>query len=102
MLGLLCSLVVLATGCEQVGLGQRARTAFSGEAALEYVRQHMAAGPRVPGTAGHRTGGDWIVARMRERADTVIEQRWTHVTATGDTLPLRNVQIGRASCRERV
>jgi Zn-dependent M28 family amino/carboxypeptidase len=28
---------------------------------------------------------------MRRRADTVIEQRWTHVTARGDTLPLRNV-----------
>jgi Zn-dependent M28 family amino/carboxypeptidase len=28
---------------------------------------------------------------MRARADTVIEQRWNHVTAKGDTLPLRNI-----------
>ena len=28
---------------------------------------------------------------MRQRADTVIEQRWNHVTAKGDTLPLRNI-----------
>jgi len=30
-------------------------------------------------------------AQMRTRADTDIEQRWTHVTAKGDTLPLRNI-----------
>lgn len=79
------------------------RTAFSGAAALEYVRQHMAPGPRVPGTEAHRIGGEWIVARMRERADTVLEQRWTHVTAAGDTLPLRNVLARfRPEATERV
>ena len=28
---------------------------------------------------------------MRARADTVIEQRFSHVTADGDTLPMRNI-----------
>ena len=100
-------LACLTTACpggdDDPAADDRPRTAFSGEAALEYVRQHMAAGPRVPGTAGHRAGGDWIVARMRERADTVIEQRWTHVTAQGDTLPLRNVLARfRPEAAERV
>src|SRR5260221_2080402 len=28
---------------------------------------------------------------MKQRADTVIEQRWVHRTAKGDSLPLRNI-----------
>ena len=69
----------------------RPRTAFSGETAIAYARAQLAFGPRVPGTPAHVAAGDWIVARMRERADTVIEQRWTHRTRDGRSLPLRNV-----------
>jgi hypothetical protein len=64
---------------------------FDGQKALQYIEQQLAFGPRVPGTDAHRQGGDWIVARMRERADTVIEQTWVHVTQRGDSLPLRNI-----------
>ena len=91
MLALLCSLVVLATGCEQVGLGRGAQTSFSGQAALEYAQAQVDFGPRVPGTEGHRNAGDWIVEQMRQRADTVIVQEWTHVTHDGDSLPMRNI-----------
>jgi Zn-dependent M28 family amino/carboxypeptidase len=35
--------------------------------------------------------GDWIVAMMKQRADTVIEQKWMHKTLRGDSIPLRNV-----------
>ena len=91
MLTLLCSLVVLASGCEQVGLGQRAKTAFSGEAALQYAQAQVDFGPRVPGTEGHRRAGDWIETQMRQKADTVIVQTWTHVTHDGDSLPMRNI-----------
>ena len=102
-LALLLCLTTTACPRGEAGDAEGPRTAFSGEAALEYVRQHMAAGPRVPGTAAHRAGGDWIVARMRERADTVIEQRWTHVTAVGVTLALRNVLARfRPEATERV
>jgi Zn-dependent M28 family amino/carboxypeptidase len=69
----------------------RPQTAFSGEAALGYVRDQLAFGPRIPGTEGARKTGDWIVQKMRPLADTLIEQRWTHVTAKGDTLQLRNI-----------
>ena len=66
-------------------------TPFDGETARGYVKTQLDFGARVPGTAAARKAGDWIVAQMRQRADTVIEQRWNHVTAKGDTLPLRNI-----------
>ena len=67
------------------------QTTFDGDAALGYVKTQVDFGPRVPGTAGHRRAGDWIVSEMQKRVDTVVVQSWTHVTAKGDTLPLRNV-----------
>ncbi|MGH7718592.1 MAG: M28 family peptidase [Gemmatimonadaceae bacterium] len=83
---ILCCAAGLAA-CDRGG----AKTEFSGETALEYVRTQLLFGPRVPGTIGHQRAGDWIVQQMRERADTVIVQSFTHVTASGDTLPLRNI-----------
>lgn len=64
---------------------------FNGEQALEYIKEHVAFGPRVPGTEGWRKAGDWIVAKMKERADTVFEQTWMHKLADGDSLPMRNI-----------
>jgi glutaminyl-peptide cyclotransferase len=78
-----------AASCDRIRPGPR--TAFNGEQALAYARTQVDFGPRVPASAGHQRTGDWIVARMRERADTVIEQRWTHVTERGDSLPMRNI-----------
>src|SRR5690349_12874277 len=69
----------------------RPQTAFSGDASMGYVRAQLDFGPRVPGTPAARRTGDWIIAQMKQRADTVIVQSWTHVTAKGDTLPLRNI-----------
>ena len=72
-------------------LPSRAKTAFVADSAMSYTRQQLAFGPRVPGTAGAQRAGDWIVAMMTRRADTVVEQRWTHRTADGKELPLRNI-----------
>ena len=69
----------------------RPQTSFDGQVALGYIRTQLAFGPRIPGSDGARKTGDWIVQQMRPLADTVIEQRWTHVTVNGDTLPLRNI-----------
>ena len=80
--------LLVAAACERFA---GAKTAFRGEDALGHVRTQMTFGPRVPGTAGHRRAGDWIVEQMRARADTVYVQEWTHVTAAGDSLPMRNV-----------
>jgi hypothetical protein len=83
--------VAVAAGC---GAGLRATTPFDGEAALRYVREQVAFGPRVPNTDAHRRTGDWIEAHLRRTADSVEVQGWNHVTERGDTLRLRNF-IGR-------
>jgi Zn-dependent M28 family amino/carboxypeptidase len=77
----------LAAGCD----AHRARTDFDASAAMGYARAQVAFGPRVPGTPAAKNAGDWIVSEMRQRADTVVVQAWTHVTRQGDTLPLRNI-----------
>jgi hypothetical protein len=85
------TLAALSTlsGCDRIS--PRAKTAFVGDSALSYARQQVAFGPRVPGTPQAQRAGDWIVQMMKARADTVVEQRWTHTTADGRKLPLRNV-----------
>jgi hypothetical protein len=91
---MLCaSLLLLVTfaGCDTLDRFRGAKTAFDGDSALAYARAQVAFGPRVPGTDGHRRAGDWIAAQMRARADSVEVQSWKHVTAKGDTLPLRNI-----------
>ncbi len=64
---------------------------FDGESAVGYAKAQLDFGTRVPGTAGAQRAGDWIVARMRERADTVIVQSWEQTLSDGRKLPLRNV-----------
>ena len=83
--------VLLTLGACDRSPGASAGTPFDGEAARGYVKTQLDFGARVPGTDAHRRTGDWIAEQMRQRADTVIEQRWNHVTAKGDTLPLRNI-----------
>lgn len=63
---------------------------FDGTTAFGYIQTQVGFGPRVPGTKAHEQMGDWLDSLLRERADTVIVQSWKHVTAAGDTLPLRN------------
>jgi Zn-dependent M28 family amino/carboxypeptidase len=63
---------------------------FDGTSAFGYIQRQMLPGPRVPGTPAHRATGDWLDSLLSTRADTVLVQTWRHVTAAGDTLPLRN------------
>jgi glutaminyl-peptide cyclotransferase len=97
------ALLVFSAAVGACAAGARARTAFDGEAALRYVQEQVAFGPRVPNTEGHRRAGDWILAHLRATADSVDVQAFRHVTAGGDTLALRNF-IGhfRPAQRERV
>lgn len=69
----------------------RQNVTFDGARAMEYIKAQLDAGARVPGTAAARNVGDWLVKNLKQYADTVIEQRWTYVTATRDSLPLRNI-----------
>ena len=63
---------------------------FDGARAFTYLEQQVRFGPRIPGTPPHDSTGDWILARLRERADTVIVQDIPHHTAGGQTIHLRN------------
>src|SRR5438094_4470180 len=77
----------LAGACD-AAFPQRAKTAFDGQQALAYAQAQVSFGPRVPATPAAQKAGDWIIAQMRQRADTVIVQKWTHITSTHDTLPM--------------
>jgi glutaminyl-peptide cyclotransferase len=88
--------VAAATGVALMVLGACERGGprpgkFDGEAAIRYAKAQLDFGTRVPGTPRAQKAGDWIIARMRERADTVIVQSWTQTLTTGKTLPLRNI-----------
>lgn len=64
---------------------------FQGELAMTRVEAQLAFGPRVPATPGHRAMAAWLDSLSRAVADTVVVQRWTHVTVDGDSLPMVNV-----------
>jgi glutaminyl-peptide cyclotransferase len=97
---LLCLLVSVA-GCHPAAVTPK--TAFNGPAAYGYVQAQLAFGTRIPGTPGAQQCGDWIIAQMRLRADTVIVQSWSHTTAGGAVLPLRNIVARyRPAATERV
>ncbi|MHB1330329.1 MAG: M28 family peptidase, partial [Gemmatimonadales bacterium] len=64
---------------------------IDGQAALGYARTQVEMGPRVPGTEGHRRTAAWLDSLLRTRADTVVVQRWTHLTLRGDSLPMQNL-----------
>lgn len=86
---LLASAGLVALSCER---GEAAREpAFNGSAAYQYAAAQMMFGPRVPGTDGAQRAGDWIEQQMRQRADTVIVQRWAHTLADGREVQLRNI-----------
>ena len=97
---LIAGALVGLAGCERT---VRPQTSFDGQTALGYARAQVAFGPRIPGSAGATRCGDWIIAAMRQRADTVIIQSWSHTTVAGTVLPLRNILARfRPSDAERV
>jgi glutaminyl-peptide cyclotransferase len=91
MLSVTLFLLASAAGCEKLQQFRGPQTAFSGDSALAFAQAQVGFGPRVPGSAAHRQAGDWIVAQMKARADSVEVQQWKHVTQKGETLPMRNI-----------
>ena len=91
MLTILLLSLPLFGACDALPGATAPKTAFDANAAMEYTKAQLAFGPRVPGTPAHEKAGDWITNMMRQRADTVIEQRFTHRTVAGRELALRNV-----------
>jgi len=84
-------LVVLACGGRDAAHSSGPRTRFDGARAYGYVRRQLEFGPRVPGTVAHRQAGEWLAQTLQGSADTVVLQEWVHVSARGDSLPMRNV-----------
>jgi len=83
--------VVLTMAC-RASAGDKAAgpVEFNGPTAFTYVQKQMSFGPRIPNKPGHQQTGDWLLAELRARADTVVVQEIRHVTHKGDTLRLRN------------
>jgi glutaminyl-peptide cyclotransferase len=67
------------------------QTAFDAEAAMALVKAQLDFGPRVPGTEAARRTGDWIVAELKKRVDSVEEQRFSYHAPGGDSVPMRNI-----------
>ena len=82
-------LVALCVACR--GDKSRGATDFSGAAAYRYAGAQVAFGPRVPGTPVAKAAGDWIIAQMKQRADTVLVQSFDYKTASGKIIPMRNI-----------
>jgi len=81
-----------ADGGNETGFVAIEAPAFSADTAFAYLRQQVEFGPRVPGTPGHAQQIEWMTRFLRERADTVIIQPFTHThTKSGKTLEMTNV-----------
>lgn len=78
-------------GCEGGPTPSGRAAEFDGTLAYSLVERQMDFGPRVPGTAAHGQALEWMTDYIRQRADTVEQVRFTHVTTFGDTLSLTNV-----------
>jgi glutaminyl-peptide cyclotransferase len=87
VLAVLSLFSVLSLACRERARPPRE---FDGQTAFGYIQTQVAFGPRVPGTDAHEKMANWLDSLLRQRADTVILQRWNHVTTSRDTLPLRN------------
>jgi hypothetical protein len=68
------------------------RPSFDGQAALELVQAQVDFGPRVPGTEAHERQLEWMLARLDSLAPEVVADTFEHVTVSGDSLTLVNVQ----------
>ncbi|MBW3553490.1 MAG: M28 family peptidase [Gemmatimonadetes bacterium] len=69
----------------------RAAPDFRGDTAMALVRRQVEFGPRVPGTAGHRAQLEWMTSYLRDRADTVVLQPFTHTGPADERLEMTNV-----------
>ncbi len=78
---------IVATACDSAPPPRE----FDGASAFKYLEQQVGFGTRIPGTAPHARMAVWLDSMVRARVDSVITQKWNHVTAKGDTLPLVNV-----------
>jgi len=84
---LVAVLLLVLAGCHEKKPHVRE---FDSASAFTYLKTQVEFGPRVPDTEAHRREAAWLDSLLRARADTLIVQSWTHVTAAGDSLRLVN------------
>jgi len=97
--GLAAGAVLLAIGVAACGGSEQNRPSgpdpsvpvFDGQAAHALIERQVAFGPRAPGTEGHAAQLAWMEAYLRERADSVELQPFTHRSRDGRTLQMANV-----------
>jgi hypothetical protein len=80
-------LVLALAGCREKAPHRRE---FDGASAFKYIETQVAFGPRIPNTEAHTKMAAWLDSMLRTRSDTLVVQKWDHVTAKGDTLHLTN------------
>jgi len=73
---------------------------FSADSAFALLRRQVEFGPRVSGMRGHAEQLAWMTQFLRERADTLIVQPFTHETEARPFTPRELVRVnGRATLR---
>ncbi len=65
--------------------------AFNADSSYSYVKRQVDFGPRVPNSAAHVNCGSWLISKMGEYADTVIEQSFKVRAFDGKILNSRNI-----------
>ena len=86
-------MVAAVVGTAALACGARAKPPareFDGASAFTYLQKQVQFGYRIPGTPAHEQTGDWILAQLKARADTVWVQDIQHHMASGKTMHLRN------------
>ncbi len=64
---------------------------FSADSAFVFTQTQVDFGPRVPGTAAHKAGGDYLVAELKRFGAEVIEQEADLKLYNGNTIHARNI-----------
>ena len=64
---------------------------FQSDSAYALIEKQVAFGPRVPGTAAHKSCGDWMVSKLKLYGANVTEQTTTLKKFDGATIPVRNI-----------
>lgn len=71
----------------------RSVPAFNADSAYQYVEAQVKAGPRNPGSEGHRQTKQYLLKKLRAYAGqrNVFAQRFTHTGYQGDSLAMTNI-----------
>lgn len=99
----LVMVVVMAiTGCNQntpannhteqpAQPAQVVRPAFSADSAYAYIQKQLDFGPRNMNSKGHDACADWMIAQLKQWADTVYVQKFTATGFDGQALKSTNI-----------